>query len=248
MIGADLALAGLINRTNAAFSANPPRYMTYVEDSHIVGNGQHRDINRSVALRVADDYAVMHDLPQGAERVGEAFPILPYIDLFSQFQYCWFANLKAVDITFVPGALWYLKMPDPDPSVDLQVPYFSQWAPRYAPDSTDALVHLIMEPSPRLRDGNFYPVDVVEDPATQLPSHVAFAFVGRDETLAFDYGMVQGHWVATKAVWSATQHVFVSTFKVTATTTFSDFTFPDTAPDPRLATPPSPKPSATCAP
>src|SRR5579872_2017633 len=102
MLPPDVALFQLINRTAAAFAQNPPAYITYTEYTHISSPtmGRTQDINRSVAVRQADDYAVMQDLPRGAVRVGQAFPIIPYFDPLGQsFSFSWFANLKNVQIT-----------------------------------------------------------------------------------------------------------------------------------------------------
>lgn len=249
MTGADLALAALINRAAQAYTYHQPTYMTYNEYSHIEGFGQKRDINRFIAVRVADDFAVMRDLPAGGENVGEAFPMIPFFDAFSTFRFCYTApNTKKIDIIFVPGSAQYFKMPDPDPSVDAVAPYFSWIAPRYAPDSTDTAQHFINDPTPRTK--NFlYASDVVEDADSQLPAHVTLKQNNGDMEIGLDYAMVQGYWMVTRGTYTATEHTYIGfSFKVTATTTFSDFTFTDTAPDPRLAGPPSPHPSATCAP
>ncbi len=105
MILPDVALALLIDRTAAYYRQNPAAYMTYTEHTHVSAPslGRAQDINRSVAVRVADDYAVMRDLPNGSERTGQAFPIIAYFDPLSEFQFRYFANLKRVDITIVSG-------------------------------------------------------------------------------------------------------------------------------------------------
>jgi len=67
---------------------------------------------------------------------------------------------------------------------------------------------------------------------------------GEDMEIGLDFAVVQGHWVVTRGTFSATQHVpILGSFKVQAVTTFSDFTFPATAPDPRLAGTPRPSPT-----
>ena len=57
MTTADLALALLINRTSAYYAANPPTYMTYTEHTHVNAPtlGRSQDIDRSIAVRVADN-------------------------------------------------------------------------------------------------------------------------------------------------------------------------------------------------
>jgi len=249
MIGADVALAALINRAATAYLTAPPAYMTFRESTHIEGASRAEDINRYVAVRVADDYAVMQDLPEGAQRTGPAFPVIPYFDPFSSFQFSYFANLKKIDITFDPGAPFQLPPPPVDPSVDVVVPYFTVWAPHYAPDSTDDALHLLIDPTRRVSPNSFYPSEVIEDPTTHLPSHVTLQDDGSDMVIGLDFSMLDGHWVITRGTWSATQHVaIIGAFKVSAVTTFTDFTFPATAPDPRLAGTPRPSPTASSTP
>ena len=249
MIGADLAFALLVNRTTEFYQANPPAYMTYTEHTHVTAPavGRSQDINRSVAVRVADDFAVMQDLPNGSVRTGQAFPIIAYFDPISQFGFSWFANLKRVDINLKIGAPWHLATPEPDDTVNAVVPYFSYFAPRYAPDSTDAAIHLLIDPTPRVA-GGFYPSEMTEDPQTHLPSHIEMRVDGSDEVIALDYKVIDGHWVIVHATWSATEHAFIFTSKVVADVTFDDIAFPAEAPDPRLAGSPSPSPEASAAP
>jgi hypothetical protein len=250
MIPPDLAFALLINRTTAYYRSHVPQYMTYTERTHVSAPtlGRAQDINRSVAVRVADNFAVMHDLPNGGDRTGQAFPIIPYFDPLSEFQFSYFANLKRVDITVVRGRPYQLAIPQDDPSVDMVVPYNSYWDARYAPDSTDSAIHLLIDPTPRLQ--GFYPSDVVEDAQSQLPSHIELQLTGGDdEHISLDFKVVDGYWVITHGVFSATEHAVFMTFKVVADITFDDIAFTDTAPDPRLAgtpvpTTPSPAPSS----
>lgn len=247
MIPPDLALALLMNRTGAAYQASAPAYVTYREHTHVAGANKSEDIDRSVAVRVADDFAVMHDLPAGATRTGSAFPILPVFDPFSSFEFSYFANLKRIDINFKPGKPFNVGIPGPDPGVDVVVPYFSEYAPRYAPDSTDAAVHLIIDPTSRTGNA-FYPSEVTEDPATHLPSHVSMQANGNDMVIGLDYKVIDGVWVITHGTFTSTQHAVMLTFKVSADVTYEDIAFSSTPPDPQLAGSPSPLPSATSQP
>ncbi|MBV8373684.1 MAG: hypothetical protein JOY69_10510 [Candidatus Eremiobacteraeota bacterium] len=246
MMPADLAFALLINRTTAYYQANPPVYMTYTERTHVtaVSLGRSQDINRTVAVRVADDFAVMKDLPNGGERTGQAFPIIAYFDPFSQFGFSWFANLKRVDIKLDRGQPYTLPTPEPDPSVNVVVPYFRFMVPRYAPDSTESAIHLLIDATPALKGSSFFYRELVEDSRTHLPSRIVLDSIGSDETIALDYAVIEGHWVITHAIWSATEHALVFTSKVVADVTFSDIAFPNEPPDPRLAGSPLPPPAS----
>ncbi len=235
MISPDVALALLLNRTAEAYGSGAPAYITYRERTHVVGANRSQDINRSVAVRVSDNFAVMQDLPNGGERTGQAFPIIPYFDPLSTFQFSYFANLKRIDISLDRGKTFELPVPQPDPNVDVTVPYMSFWAPRYAVDSSAAGAHFTIDPTPRTGDNTFYPSDVVEDPQTHLPSHIEMRVTGSDMSISLDYGVIDGHWVITHGSWGGTQHVAFMTFRVQADVTYDNFAFPQTPPDPRLA-------------
>ncbi|HZY99569.1 MAG TPA: hypothetical protein VFE36_08345 [Candidatus Baltobacteraceae bacterium] len=247
MLPPDLAFAMLINRTSQYYVDHQPAYMTYTERTHVTapGAGRSQDINRSVAVRVADNFAVMKDLPNGGERTGQAFPIISSFDAFSGFSFSWFANLKRVDISVKLGRPWYYQIPEADPSVNAVIAYFSYWGVRYASDSSENALHLSIEPAPGYKY-YFYPADVVEDPQTHLASHIEMRSNQSDEVMSFDYKVIDGHWVMTHATWSATEHAFVFTSKVIADVNFDDIAFPQQVPDPRLAGTPTPtvEPSA----
>ncbi|MHB1551627.1 MAG: hypothetical protein ACYDG0_04540 [Vulcanimicrobiaceae bacterium] len=239
MISPDLAMALLVNRTAAAYTGNAPAYIAYRERTHVSAPalGRSQEIDRYVEVRVADDYAVMQDLPRGAVRTGEAFPIIPYFDPFSSFEFSYYANLKSVDITLSRGSPIVLNLPPPDPSVNVVVPYNSYWDPQYAPDSTAGALHLLVAPTPRVGNG-FYPSDVVEDPVTRLPSRIVMTTVANDETIAFDFRSIDGYWVIVRGTFTAQERVGLLAFRVVADVTYDEFSFPKTPPDPRLAATP----------
>lgn len=241
----DVALAILINRTAEFYQQNQPVYMTYTEHTHVNAPslGRTQDINRSIAVRVADNYAVMRDLPNGGERTGQAFPIVASFDPFSGFGFSYFANMKRVDITLQEGKLYTLPIPEDDPDVNVLIPYNSFYAARYAPDSTDAALHVLTDPTVR-NSGAFYPSEVIEDPATHLPAHIELRVAGgEDMVIGLDYKVIDGHWVIVHGEFTATQHALFLTFKVIADVTFDDIAFPPAPPDPRLVGTPAPAPT-----
>lgn len=243
----DLALALLINRTTQAYDAHPPAYIVYRESTHVVAPslGRSQEIDRLVAVRNADDVAVMNDLPGGRQRIGEAFPIIPFFDPFSQFTFSYYANLKRINITLRRGAPLEFPIPSANPDVDVVVPYASFWSVTYAPDSTPNRLHLLIAPTPRYGSG-FYPSDVVEDPQTHLPSHVELRDAASDMVITLDYQTVDGYWIVTHGTFTATEHIFFTSFIVTADVTYDEFAFSATPPAQAAAMPPlSPSPSPT---
>ena len=241
MVSADVALANLMNRTATAYVQNAPAFIVYRERTHVTASmGRSQDIDRSVKVRQADNYAVMQDLPNGAERTGQAFPIIPYFDPFSNFNYSWFANLKRVDITLNRAAPSLWPLPRNDAGVDVVVPYISFWAPSYVADSAPARLHFRVLPTPALTSGQFFPYDVAAVLPGGLPSHIELRFVGDPTSITLDYQSIAGYWVITHARYSAPQHVGPFNFSVVSDTTYDQFQFPATAPDPRLADVPHP--------
>jgi hypothetical protein len=241
MVTADIALARFANRTAAAYSANAPLYMTYRERTHftIPSYGYQREIDRLVKVRVADDAAVMQDLPRGAVRTGQAFPIIPYIDPFSAVDVSYFANLRRVDISVKRNPPYVFPLPDPDPTVNVVVAYSTFWVPSYASDSTDARLHLLVAPTARWPDGLYYPADIEEDPQTHLPAHVLLVQKGSDATATLDYAVISGHLVITRGAFQSTQRAGPLALKVSAETQFDRFSFSALAPDPRIEIGPS---------
>lgn len=247
MLPPDIALAQLINRTAAAYVQNAPAYITYRERTHISAQslGRTQDINRTVQVRQADNYAVMQDLPQGAVRVGQAFPIIPYFDPLGQgFGFSWFANLKNVQIDLQRMQVGEWPIPAPDPSVSMFVPYASFWVPSYLPDSTQDRLHIRIEPTAAYT-GDLYVSEVLVDSRTQLPSHIELQSRRDQEVIAMDYQVVDGHWIITHATYTAPQHFGPLSFTIVSDTTYDEITFPAAAPDPRLAGTPVPSPSPT---
>lgn len=249
MQSADLAFALLINRTAQFYETNPPTYMTYREYTHVTAPalGRAEDINRSIEVRNADDFAVMRDLPGGEERTGQAFPIIAYFDPFSWYGFGWFANLKRVDITLQRRSPITIAIPAPDQSVNDVIFYFSRLYVQYAPDSTDNALHLLISPTPRMQPGS-YTSEVIEDAQTGLPSQITIRDTSDDEVITLSYKVLDGHWVIVHGNFSQTMHYAILTYKINADVTFSDIAFPTEAPDQRLAGTPPPSPSATSAP
>lgn len=243
MLSPDLALALLLNRTANAYTSNRPAYIVYDEYTHVTAPslGRTQDINRHVLVRELDDFAVMRDLPSGGERTGNAFPIIPYFDPWSRFNFSWQANLKNVVITLQRTRPYTIDIPQPSAGVDVVVPYFSIWAPRFAADSTQNAPHLTIDPVPGL--SGLFISDVQVDAQSQLPAHIELRTLGDDEVIGLDYKIIGGRWSVVHGTFTSTQHVAIATFKVIADVRYENIEFPVTAPDARLATPPTPEPT-----
>jgi hypothetical protein len=251
MLPPDLALALLVNRTTQAYTTNAPTYITYRERTHVTASigGYNKEIDRYVMVRAADNYAVMKDLPAGGESIGQAYPFIPYFDLFSNFGFSYFANLHKLDISLQRGAPYLFPIPPPDASASVVIPYMTYLSPAYADDSRQDAIHLLIDPTSRYTEnpacqGNCnYPAEAIEDPQTHLPSHLVEKFTGSDMLISLDYSVIDGHWIATHGTFSATEHAMGFSFNASADVTFDQFTFPTAPPDPRLAGPPAAQPT-----
>ncbi|MDQ2663945.1 MAG: hypothetical protein M3Y18_07940, partial [Candidatus Eremiobacteraeota bacterium] len=219
---ADIAMARFANRTAAAYTANAPAYMAYRERTHFTIPRYHyeREIDRAIEVRVADDSAIMQDLPQGASRTGQAFPIIPYLDPFSALDVAYFANLKRVDIALKRNPPYIFPLPDADPTVNVVVAYSTFWVPTYAPDSSSTRVHLLISPTQRWPDGLYYPADIVEDAQTHLPAHVVLVQKGSDATATLDFAVLDGHLIVTRGSFVSTQRAGPLALRVSAETEF----------------------------
>jgi hypothetical protein len=244
VIPADLALALLVNRTADVYTSHAPPYILYHETTLVSAPsmGRSQEIDRDVAARNADGLAVMRDVPNGGQRVGDAFPIIPFFDPFSNFSFQWFANLKRIDITLQRGGPMIYSTPPPNAGVDVVVPYVSYWNVTYAQDSRPDRVHLLISPTPRITGASIYPSEIVEDPKTQLPARIVLRETDSDQVITLDYSMVDGYWMIAHGTFTATEHALMFTFVITADVTYSNFSFP-TSPPPEIAQLPPPSPS-----
>jgi hypothetical protein len=242
MIGADAALAALINQAAYQHANAVPPFVTFTERMHVAAAGRAKDINRFEAVRVADGYAVMHDLPNGGTNTDYAFPITPFFDPFCIFSWGYTVNFSKIYVQVVPGQTFAFAVPT-DSSVDAVVPYFPYWYPHYAPDSTDDSPHILIDRTTLWPADAFYVSDVREDPATHLPSAVTMTQDSTGTTVGLAFGTVDNYWVITKATFTKTQHIFIGTITGTAEMDYTDFAFPPAAPDPLLSGTPRPAPT-----
>jgi len=253
----DIAFEDAANAAAAAWQARPA-YVTYLchTDVGAPSLGQKLHTDRSVMVRTLDDAAVMKDLPGGAETLGLAFPISPTFDALSYFRLNtsigWHRRLSS-DITGPDGKgpivpiHFDTVVHNPDAVIVTSLRFYY---PKFAPDSSDApggRTHLIMEALPTLTNNNtsdFYISDVIIDNATKLPLEVTYS--GKDDRrFVIDYETVKGHWVVKHALFEQTIYgvLHIGRVHYVADTTFTDYAFPQSPPDPRLA-PPTPAPAA----
>ena len=236
----------------AARWANRPPYVTYVTHAHIEAPSMHQtlDVNRRVMVRSSDDVAVLQDLPKGANTLGHAFPISPTFDALSYFRLNTRIDLHkriTTDITgpFGEPATVPIRFENvAHTDTDVVVTSLRYYYPKFAPDSSDApdgRTHIVMQALPTLTTGNnsdFYISDVLIDNATMLPVQVTYS--GRDDRkFVVDYQVVGDALVVRHAFFEQTVYTVLHLGRVhySADAIFSDYEFPATAPDPRLAPP-----------
>jgi hypothetical protein len=248
MIAADVAFRATANTAAAAYQQAPP-YLAYRTDVtvDIPSLRQHKVISRTVETRTQDDFAVLQDLPQGQRQYAHSFPLIPTFDALSYFHLTFngsrrdtlsYVELEKV-LTFSDSSM--------GSHSDVVVTYLRYYHAEYAPDTNDRIAHIVMVPLPTLtRDNNsdFFLHDVYVDNATNLPTRVVYAGPTTDFTV--DYATVSNHWLVQHVIFARTLYgpLKIGRVHFTVDATNSDFSFPTTPSDPRLAGPPAtPSPS-----
>ena len=200
---------------------------------------------RSVQVRTRDDLAVLQDLPKGKNQIAHAFPVIPTFDALSYFTLSWKVGAHT-EVTAYVHDVTPMTFSDPvaNPDTDVVVTRLRNYKADYAADSSDApdgKTHVTLDAFAFVKDRNnadttFYLADLYIDNASGLPTRVRYAGADDKEFLV-DYGREQGHWVVTHAHYEETLHgpLRVGRVHVSADAVYDDFTFPDAAPDPRLA-------------
>lgn len=256
----DIAFQQTANAAAAAWIARPA-YVTYVAHTHIEAPsvGQSVEVDRRVMVRSSDDRAIVKDLPNGGVTVANSFPISPTFDALSYFRLetaiGWHKRLSSRIVgpdgkgSIIPLQFQNVQHNDNDVVVTALRFYY----PKFASDSSDApdgRMHIVMQALPTLTNNNksdFYISDVIIDNRTMLPLQVTYT--GKDQRrFIIDYETEQGRWVVKHAFFEQTIYGVLRLGRVhySADATFSDYTFPQDPPDPRLAPPPiaSPAPLA----
>ena len=244
MLSADAEFRVAANAALAAWQKTPP-YIAYRTDVEVdvPALNKVRHIARAVEVRTHDDSAVLQDLPQGQNQLGHAFPIPPWFDALSYFR----LDFRLGDPLRQHNPITRLTMNAPlqyaDPAassaeVTVVATTLRNYYAAYAPDTTDRIVHITLQPLAALTRGNdsdFYLHDVYVDTATNLPTRVVYD--GPAIEFAVDYTTTYNDlWLIDHAHYrytmSAPLHLIQTT--VTSDAHFSGFTFPQMPADPRL--------------
>ena len=239
MIAADVQFRAAANAAAAAFAQSPPylAYRTRVAID-VPSMNRHKIIERAVETRTKDDFARLHDLPNGGTQYAHSFPLIPTFDAISYFRFEF--NGSQRDALSYVKEIQPITFTDTQPAThaDVVVRMLRYYRATYAPDTTEQLAHIVMEPLPTLTRGNdsdFYIHDVYVDTATNLPTRVVYT--GPTTDFACDYTVVDGHWLVRHATYTHTFYGLFHIGRVTAIAdaTNSDFSFPATPSDPKLA-------------
>ena len=204
---------------------------------------EHRDVIRGVKVRTRDDLAVIQDLPQGKNALGHGFPVTPAFDALSYFTLSWHVGYHQEVSSYVHDVT-PLEFKDPDTSnADVVVTRLYAYRAAYADDSSDApdgRTHVTLTPFQFVVDKSnpnttFYFNDLYIDNATGLPSTVKFG--GNGKLFTLDYGKIEGNWMLKHIHYEEVLHgpLRIGLLHVIADADYDEFTFPATAPDPRLA-------------
>jgi len=243
VIPADVQFRQAANAAAAAFAQAPP-YLAYRTDVvvDVPSLRRHKVIARRVETRTADDFAVLQDLPRGQRQYAHSFPVTPTFDALSYFRLDF--NGSQRDTLSSVHDVTPITFTDPRATSRADVVVFSlrNYRASYLADSTESVAHIAMDPLPALTRGNdstFFLHDLYVDTATNLPTRVSYT--GPTASFTCEYTVIDGHWLIRHAIYSQIFFGPLHLGRVTATAdaTNSDFAFPATPSDPRLAGPPS---------
>ena len=251
MLTADAEFRAAANAALAAWQNQPP-FISYRVDVDVTvpALGAQRHVARAVEARTRDDLAVLQDLPRGQNQLGHAFPAPPTFDALSYFHMDFHLSdpirmhNPTTAITLLPAGpgqppqpLHYSPPVPSSPDVAVVATTLRNYYAQYAPDSTDALAHIVMQPLAALTRGNgsaFYLHDVYVDTATDLPTRIVYSGPATDLTL--DYAVVESHWLIAHVSYRQTFVAPLHIGQTSATTeaAYSGFSFPAAPQDARL--------------
>jgi hypothetical protein len=230
--------------------AQAPAYITYQVTTHAVAPSlnQDRTVVRSVAVRSRDDLAILQDLPQGRNTLARSFPMSPTFDALSYFRLEWHVTPHGTLDAYVTDVKPMRYQIDSASQSDVVVTTLRAYRASYAPDSTDApngVAHVVMTPFDYVKaqgsNTTLYYTDVWVDNSSGLPVEVR---MGGDNGLMLDirYTIVQSHFVIDRVHYEETifAPLSIARFHVSADAVYSNYAFPATPPDLRLADPGAP--------
>ncbi len=242
MLTADAEFRVAANAAYDAFMKQPP-YLAYRSDVdvQVPALKQYRRISRAVEVRTKDDLAVLQDLPQGQNQLGNAFPLLPTFDALSYFRLDFRLGdpIRQHNPLTAVRVIQPLHFSDPVSHADVVATSLRNYYATYADDSNDKVAHIALQALPALTTNNtsdFYLHDVYVDLATNLPTRVVYD--GPTTEFTVDYTtayndtwlIYHAHYQHTLAIMPL--HLLQTTF--TTESYMSAFTFPETPTDPRL--------------
>jgi hypothetical protein len=249
-IPADLSASDLFRlaaNTAAAIYSAPPPFVTYHVHTHASAPGVIRDTadERTVLVRTADDRAVVTDLANGRVSTGSSFPMPPIFDALASFSLNFSVSGGAGLDNFHVSNLVPMEFRKPqraDGTVpDVQVIYLRNYTAAYAePPPADVAqpAHIVLTPTAVFAAAHppGYLRDVFVDQTTLLPTRVDYT--GPNLSMNVQYASEDGHWVVRGFELHTVGRggpfgLLKSTVSMSAT--YDTYTFPATAPDPRLA-------------
>jgi hypothetical protein len=263
-ITAELAFQQAANRAADTY-ATRPAYVSYQVETHVRAPSlnQDRTVARAVSTRTQDDLAVLQDLPSGRNVLARSFPVPPTFDALSYFRFEWHVTARGTLDAYVADVepIRY-DLSSKNEHTDVFVAALRAYRAVYAADSSDAtggITHIVLTAYDFVRANgkrsSLYLTDTYIDNASGLPVDVRMA---GEDGLVFEvrYTVAANHWVVDKIHYEETLHPLgISSIHVIADAGFSNYAFPVTAPDPRLAEPgslpigsPAPFPSGAMTP
>ncbi|GAC1424135.1 MAG: hypothetical protein NVSMB5_18060 [Candidatus Velthaea sp.] len=254
MLTADAQFRATANAAADAWRRQPP-YIAYRVSVavDVPAMKKYRVIDRAVEARTVDDYAVLQDLPKGQRQYGHSFPLLPTFDALSYFRLEFTMGdpvrmHNPLSAVHMQGPITFANPAASTAGVSVVSTTLRNYYARYADDSNEQRLHIVMDALPALTRNNnstFYIHDVYVDPQTNLPIRVTYT--GPSTEFDLDYTTVQNSWVVSHVFYRDTVfaplHIGRTTYTIDAR--YDQFAFPEVPADRQLVSAPKPAPANT---
>jgi hypothetical protein len=241
MVGPVDTFIAISNATAALYAKCPP-FATYHVRTELTFFFQNQVFERDVAVRMADQVALVKDSGSGKVSLSTPFPAPPNFEPLSEYA---IHGFFFPSLDFRIANLSPLTFRDAPTHADAVSRSVHGYSVLFADDSSPELGHLKLKPTSAAVALKPHLTDVYYVPSTLVPTRIIAA--GQDH-LYIDarYQLIDGNWMLHKLdfmrYWnedSLMDPVVVGTF----TAAYDHYAFSETAPDPRLV-PANPPPAS----
>ena len=224
--------------TVAAHYADVPPFATYHVHTDLHFLKKDSVFEKTVSVRLGDQVAIVHDEKTNSDVLRPPFPAPPNLDFLGTFQMSGFLKSdyggKHTDIDFRFANVEPVRYEETVRRDNVVVARaLKGYAIAVVDDAGERITHLKFAPGPSALGERTWFKDVYIDKSTDLPIRIVKG--EQYGTIIADYQTVQGHWLLKTFTMDNNYKAFgMISIAGRFVSTFDDYLFSDTAPDPRL--------------